>query len=123
FRGEKENDGSFFEALVSFAYNPIQGPSWQFKPQDASSTFLPTALNGTCDPYEDQNRNKNINYSHYKCTINFASTISGQFRFFKVKSYKGDADLSFILASGQLGLPNTVIHSVGQMGANAKDRK
>jgi hypothetical protein len=57
------------------------------------------------------------------CSANIVGFTANQFRFFKIKAFKGDVDLNFTLNNSQLGLPDTIIHSVGQIGTDVKNKK
>jgi hypothetical protein len=58
-----------------------------------------------------------------KCNITFRISPNA-FRFFKIKSFDGSANLKFNLNSDAiLGLPDTTIHSIGQIGTSTKDKK
>ncbi|MDD3773975.1 MAG: hypothetical protein PHW50_01690 [Patescibacteria group bacterium] len=67
-------------------------------------------------------------FTGYKCTVNIMPFVAGQNRFFKIKTYKGDADLRFDFNNNanpaiQLGTPSTIIKAIGQMGVNDANKK
>jgi len=64
--------------------------------------------------------------SEIKCSLNFNRNLANKFRFFKIKLFGDDdrAEINFTLENGfLLGMPDSIIHSIGQMGANEKNKK
>jgi hypothetical protein len=57
-------------------------------------------------------------------TIRGFGSANSQYRFAKIKVFQGSADLTFNLNNGSaLGMPDTVIHSIGEMKANDPNQK